>query len=164
MRKLTFIAALAFVLAPAASQATTINFVASLDCAQSGTCGGGGSGTGSATLTLDTDTGEVNYNITFSGLSDVEILAHVHGPAAPGVPAGVVYDLGVGSPKIGSVFLSPAQQADMLAELHYINIHSLSFTGGELRGQILQVPEPGGLALLGLVLGGLAFARRREVA
>jgi hypothetical protein len=41
----------------------------------------------------------------------------------------------------------------------YLNIHSTTFGGGEIRGFLLPVPEPSGLALLGL--GGLALLRRK---
>lgn len=42
----------------------------------------------------------------------------------------------------------------------YFNIHTSVFGGGEIRGFLRQVPEPGSLALFGLA--AVAFARRRD--
>jgi len=53
---------------------------------------------------------------------------------------------------------------DLLAGEFYLNIHSQTFTGGELRGTLAPttaVPEPSSVALLGLVFGS-ALARRRR--
>jgi hypothetical protein len=47
----------------------------------------------------------------------------------------------------------------ILAGLSYINFHTVQFGGGEIRGQLLVVPEPATLALMGLgLLGWLALA------
>jgi hypothetical protein len=53
--------------------------------------------------------------------------------------------------------------ADLIDGLYYVNIHSTFRPGGEIRGQILLVPEPGTAVLLALGIIGLA-ARRRSIA
>ena len=53
---------------------------------------------------------------------------------------------------------------DLLAGEFYLNIHSQTFTGGELRGTLAPaaVPEPSSVALLGLVFSSAILRRRRK--
>ena len=44
----------------------------------------------------------------------------------------------------------------------YLNIHTNLYPGGEIRGFLHAVPEPGTYALLLLGLGGMATAARRR--
>jgi len=162
---------LAFALATA--QGALFEFSITLDADQAG--GGARTGSGSGTLTLDDQLHTLTFNnIVWGGLSSPSTLAHIHGPAAPGQSAGVIYgldshtQLGGTSGTIsgtlnlvdGAVGFTLAEQLNQLhSGLWYINIHSEAFPGGEIRGQI--VPEPSLLALLGLGMGGWWAARRR---
>jgi len=103
----------------------------------------GSPGTGFGCVALNPD-GTISFHITFSGLLAPEVATHFHGPAPAGENAAFLMDLPMGSPKVGTtVALTPAQQADLIAGLWYINIHSeLLHTGGELRGQVLMSPTP----------------------
>lgn len=96
--------------------------------------------TGTATITLDTATGMVSVSGSYTGLSSVQTVAHIHGAAPAGTPAGVVFALtgtgGTSGTFSGAATLSAARMAEMLAGLHYVNIHSMMHAGGELRGQI----------------------------
>ena len=165
------------------SFAATEDFTISLDGAQDG--GGGRTGSGSGTLTLDTTANTLTFNnIIWSGLSADSTASHIHGPGASGVSAGVLYPLnptyttvgagirngtilGTLSLVAGTGGFTIAQQVTQLeSSLWYINIHSDAlqngFPGGEIRGQILPVPEPSTLALLGLGAGALVWRLRRR--
>jgi hypothetical protein len=97
---------------------------------------------GSGLFNLDGDN-VLTYNISFSGLVAPETGAHIHGPGSEGVNAPVVFSLPAGSPKIGFVGpLTAAQAADLNAGLYYVNIHSSTYPGGEIRGQILATAVP----------------------
>jgi cytochrome oxidase Cu insertion factor (SCO1/SenC/PrrC family) len=52
-----------------------------------------------------------------------------------------------------------ALQAQMANAQSYLNIHTTSFTGGEIRG--ILVPEPGSIGLAAIAGAGLLIRRRR---
>lgn len=168
MKTKTLLSALALVGSLAVAQAQSM-FTTSLDSAQAGIAGS--TGTGSGTLILNPDN-TVSYDINFSGLTGTTTMAHIHGPAAPGVGAGVVQGLtftsGLGETSgqlMGTTAALTAQQVtDMFNELHYVNIHTSFAGGGEIRGQILLVPEPSSLALaaLGCFAGFSVWRRQRR--
>jgi len=66
--------------------------------------------------------------------------AHIH-KAAPCVNGGIVFPFSSFTSPISQVWsLTPGDVADLFAGNLYVNIHSGSFPGGEIRGQIVQEP------------------------
>ncbi len=57
-----------------------------------------------------------------------------------------------------------AQLANLLAGNLYFNVHTSDHAGGEIRGQVLIVPEPGTwlLGILGCAVSCIAWRRRRS--
>jgi hypothetical protein len=158
----------------AATQAQS--YIANINVAQEVPTGGGRSGSGVLNLSLSGTTMTVNGS--FSGLSANSTLAHIHGPAAVGVNANPVYNFGtlglitlggMSGTMSGTFSLAPvgtytvAQQlSDLNSSLWYFNIHSATFGGGEIRGQITPVPEPSTLGLIGLGVGGFVLSLRQR--
>ncbi len=120
-----------------ASAASAQNFTATLNGSQE-VPPNASPATGSATLVLDTTANTLSYNITYSGLVAAETAAHIHGFSPPGMNSGVLHPLPASNPKIGVWNYMEAQEANIIAGLTYINIHTQMFPGGEIRGQILR--------------------------
>ena len=96
-------------------------------------------GTGSVTATYDPATKELSYSGSFSGLTGPVMAAHFHGPAEAGKNAGVqlwISEKGkpFSSPFKGTVKLTDAPAADLMAGQWYVNLHTKANPGGEVRG------------------------------
>jgi hypothetical protein len=126
--------------------------------------------TGMATLVVDMTTGKATLSVSFSGLTTGLTGAHIHCCAGPTANAGVIVDFGSqlttgatsGSFTNYSFTLTAQQLNDLRNGLMYVNIHSSTYPGGEIRGQLYAVPEPGTLLLLGAGLLSAASALRKK--
>src|SRR5258705_5736343 len=116
------------------------NYTFNLTPGQDG--GGARAGSGGGILTLSGNV--LHINGSFTGLSGNWTQDHIHGPAAPGVSTGILYDLvpyttasGNSGTFLGDVTLvdntrgsgfTIAQQLSQLdAGLWYVNVHSSTF-------------------------------------
>ena len=103
-------------------------------------------GAATAVVVLNDAQTQFSYSVTFSGLVGTLTASHIH-KAAVGVNGGVIFGF---SPPIGAqsgtyggvVNPTPAQVADLVAGLYYVNIHSTVWPGGELRGQLVGDATP----------------------
>ena len=115
--------------------------------------------TGTATVVLNAAQTQLSITCSFQNLTQAYSLSHIHGPAAPGVNAGVRFGF-VGPPNgtapwvfsngnlDGTItnFIATGVNATDVNNLNnglmYVNIHSLFRPGGEIRGQLGLAPVP----------------------
>lgn len=98
--------------------------------------------TGTATLSYNKTTKVFALYVTYSGITLTD--GHIH-IGAVGVDGPVVFPLtSLTSPiNFTSIALTTTQEADLLANLYYVNLHTTAFPGGEIRGQLITT-NPGG--------------------
>lgn len=183
--KPNLLAALGLVLAAAPLSAATV-FSTTLSGANE-TPPNASAGTGSMLVTLLGDTLTVDVN--FSGLGEPAAAAHIHccgpvGVAEPiavpfgGFPAGTSgsftasFDL-TSAASYSSAFLmanggtAASAEAIFVDSLNagqtYGNIHTSTFPGGEIRGQLAMIPEPASIFLAGGFLLFFALFRRKII-
>ncbi len=102
--------------------------------------GSGSGGTGTADISYDDVAKVLSWSITWSGLTGAPTAMHFHGPALANQNAGVAVAVGVvGSPVVGNAVLTLAQEADLFAGLWYLNLHTTTSPGGEIRGTVQSV-------------------------
>jgi hypothetical protein len=100
-------------------------------------------GTGRATVTTDTTANTVTVQVTFSGLTAIDTAAHIHqGPAGSNGPVVVPFTgfpVGVTSGSYQNTLSVTSALAAQIASNpsgFYVNIHTTTFPGGEIRGQL----------------------------
>jgi len=142
---------------------------------------------GAAQLLYDTVTQTYDLDLVVFGIELADLMGvgpnasplHIH-LASPGVNGPIVIDVGfvgtffndglgirmiVNDAPFGGVqgginSNTAANEAAFFAGNLYLNVHTTSFPGGQIRGQIVPVPAPGALTLLGIA--GLLSVRRRR--
>jgi hypothetical protein len=144
-----------------------------------------------AGITYDDVTNLLTVNVAwgssngFTNLSSNATAAHIHGPTVSGGTASFTQNASVligldGPPFLfsnnassgfitgTSNALSAANETALFAGQLYINVHTSTNGGGEIRGNLVNpvaIPEPATYAALGGVAAlGLAVSRRRRVA
>ncbi len=127
--------------------------------------------TGLAMVQVDINANTISWDISYENLTGPIVApgAHLHGPASLGSNAGIQVFLTDGVPSepatgtlMGSASITESQKAELLAGLWYLNIHTAANPSGELRGQVVNIPEPATLTLMVGSLVALAAARRRR--
>jgi hypothetical protein len=103
-------------------------------------------GKGSCVITLNAAETQITVNCSYSGLTSNAVASHIHGNAAPGVNAGVKFNLtntgGTSGTITNTITVTPADVTAMRAKLFYVNIHTTNFSGGEIRGQVKLATTP----------------------
>jgi CHRD domain len=86
---------------------------------------------------------KLNYEIHVTGLTGDFAAMHLN-RARAGQPGPVVYPLTTpftNNVSVGSVPFDPADQADLNSQGFYFNLDTTAHSGGEIRGQVVAVPE-----------------------
>ena len=116
---------------------------------------GGETGRG---IYFDTETHQLHFHLSygsafgFTDLTEPAFAWLLHGPATTAETAPAIFDLSPyhnfatdhsrGGTLLGSMQFDSISEASLLAGLDYINIYTAANPGGELRGQLIVVPEP----------------------
>jgi hypothetical protein len=134
-------------------------------------------GTGTFSLTGNS----LSFLMDIPAVTFISVSASINGPALAGSNGPQIFDLGgpvfhsgnsLGTPpfySFGSPFdgvfgagpftLTDQQINELESGLWYVNVTSAAEPSGQLRGQLLQVPEPGSLSLLLVGVGVAGFRR-----
>jgi hypothetical protein len=98
----------------------------------------GSTATGTATFTFNDQSKILTGTVTYTGLTVTA--AHIH-KGAVGVAGNVVFGFAgsLASPiSFTSAALTAEQEADLKAGLYYVNLHTVAYPDGEIRGQLTK--------------------------
>ena len=111
---------------------------------------------------LDLDSKMFVFNYTFDNLVAPQTAAHIHVALRPGLTLPVLYPLPLGSPSFLMRMLTDMDIEQLPGGLWYVNVHSTTYPGGEIRGQFVPVPEASTYAIGAAGLLGIVFYRRHR--
>ncbi|GEM_PF-1656194 len=100
----------------------------------------GANPSGGAIVVYESSTRRLSWVVQYRDTTSSVTGAHFHGPARSGETAGVVVNIGgegLESPIVGSTVISQADEAELLAGLWYLNVHTEQNGPGEIRGQVV---------------------------
>lgn len=133
----------------------------------------GSQAVGSVSMSYNDATNMFNIAVLVEGIARSDLIAsHIHqGP--PGVNGPVIFSLGDGSQYTETPNglmrilenagpLPESNEEFLLSNRNYVNVHTNQYPGGEIRGQLIVVPEPATMAVVTMGLGLLAARRRRR--
>ena len=130
----------------------------------------GSPGTGFGTVVLNASQTQITVDESWSGLTAPATASHIHGPGGAGTNASVLFPFsGVPAATAGSIpeqtfSITPTQVGYLFDGYLYMNVHTSTFPGGEIRAQLLLVPEPTTAALvLAGSLGTWIWRRKRAM-
>ena len=130
------------------------------------------------TNVLTMNTGWGTGNGFASNLTGAATAGHLHGPVASAAPASFLEDAGVQYPIdslpgwntsasnggfVGTINILEGDEPALLAGRFYMNVHTVANGPGEIRGNLVVVPEPASVALISLSAAALLLRRRRAV-
>ena len=112
------------------------------------------SATGTSNIIYEKNSNLLTYTINYSGVMPTAM--HFH-KGAVGVSGAVEIEVKApySSGMTGILKLTDAQETDLLVGLWYLNIHSATFAGGEIRGQVVAEDI--------MVISNVALNSRQEV-
>ena len=110
----------------------------------------GSNGFGSAYVAIDPATNTLFWDVVTSGVTPT--LSHIHGPAPAGSNASVLINFATSAAAFtngrtsGSISIASLPAETLTALLtnpanFYVNVHSATFPGGEIRGQLIAANE-----------------------
>jgi CHRD domain len=132
----TAILAAGFVLAAAAGRAETITLAAHL-LGGSAMPANASDAFADAEFSYDSQTRQLDYYVNYDGVAPTRV--DIHGPAGAGETAGSMLSFPLsGSPLNGKLTLTEDQAQMLLSGRMYLDIHSMAYPQGEIRGQVVK--------------------------